>query len=101
MDQFNLEAETQFLLQFATCTQICRITVEPPALFEDLGWMNGVLGFHSRRGLGVFLFTTASRTALGPTQPLIQWVPRASSLGVKLPGREADHSFPSRAEVEE
>jgi hypothetical protein len=43
-------------------------------------------------GLGIFLFTTASRTALGPTQPPIQWVPGALSLRVKRPGREADHS---------
>jgi hypothetical protein len=50
-------------------------------------------------GLGIFLFTTASRTALGPTQPSIQWVPRALSLGVKRSGREADHSSPSSAEV--
>jgi hypothetical protein len=31
------------------------------------GWTIGVLGFDSRRGLGIFLFTTASRMALGPT----------------------------------
>jgi hypothetical protein len=55
-------------------------------------------GFESRQGLGFFLFTTASRPALGPTQPPIQWVPGALSLGVKLPGREAAHS-PSSAEV--
>jgi hypothetical protein len=30
------------------------------------GWKIGVLGFDSRRGLGIFLFTTASRTDLGP-----------------------------------
>jgi hypothetical protein len=30
-----------------------------------------VLGFDSRRGLGIFVFTTVSRKALGPTQPLI------------------------------
>jgi hypothetical protein len=36
--------------------------------------------------LGIFLFTIASRPALGPTQPLIQWVPGAVSLGVKRPG---------------
>jgi hypothetical protein len=51
--------------------------------------------------LGIFLFTTASRTSLGPTQPPIQWVPGALSLGVKQPGREADHSSPSSAEVKE
>jgi hypothetical protein len=62
------------------------------------GWTIGVLGFYSRRGLGTFLFTTASRTALGPTQPPIQWVPGALSVGVKRPEREADHSPPSSAE---
>jgi hypothetical protein len=39
--------------------------------------------------------------ALGPTQPPIQWVAGALSLGVKLPGREAGHSRPSSAEVKE
>jgi hypothetical protein len=61
--------------------------------------MIGVLGLDSWRGLGIFLFTTVYRTALGPTQPLIQWVPGAFSLGVKRLEREADHSPPSSAEV--
>jgi hypothetical protein len=52
-------------------------------------------------GLGIFLFTTSSRTALGPNQPPIQWVPGALSLGVKRPGREADPSPPSSVEVKE
>jgi hypothetical protein len=64
-----------------------------------MGWTIGVLGFNSRRGQGNFLFTTASRTALGPTQPLNQWVKGALSLGVKWPGHEADHSPPSSAEI--
>jgi hypothetical protein len=64
-------------------------------------WTIGVLGFESRQGLGIFLFTTASRTALGPTQLPIKWVPGALSLGVKWPGREADHSPPYGAEVKE
>jgi hypothetical protein len=59
------------------------------------------LEFDSRRGLGIFLFTAASRTALRPTQPPIQWVPGALSMGVKRQGREADHSPPSSAEVKE
>jgi hypothetical protein len=42
-----------------------------------------VLGFGSQRRPGIFLFTTASRTALWPTQSPIQWVPRALSLGIK------------------
>jgi hypothetical protein len=64
-----------------------------------MGWKIGVLGFDSQRRLGIFLFTTVSRTVLGPTQPPIQWVPWALSLGVKRPGREADHSPPSSVEV--
>jgi hypothetical protein len=66
--------------------------IAPPAM---------ILGFDFRRGLGIFLFTTASRMALGPTQPPIQWVPGALSLGLKRPGREADHLPPSSAEVKE
>jgi hypothetical protein len=56
-------------------------------------------GFESSQGLGIFLFTTASRPALRPTQPPTQWVTGALSLGVKLPEREADHSPASSAEV--
>jgi hypothetical protein len=48
-----------------------------------------------------FLFTTASRTALGLSQPPIQRVLGALSLGVKRPGHEADHSLPASAEVKE
>jgi hypothetical protein len=65
------------------------------------GWIVGVLGFDSRRGLGIFLFITVFRKALGPTQPPIQGVPVALSLGVKRPGREADHSPLSSADVTE
>jgi hypothetical protein len=62
-----------------------------------LGYGLDDLGFGSRLRLGIFFFTTASRTALGPTQPPIQWV--RLSLGVKRPGCKADHSPPSSAEV--
>jgi hypothetical protein len=65
------------------------------------GWTIGVLGFDSRWGLGIFLFTTVSRTVLSPTQPPIQWVPGSLSLWVKRSGREADHSPPSSGEVKE
>jgi hypothetical protein len=41
------------------------------------------------------------RKALGPTQPPIQWVPGALSVGIKRPGREANYSPPSSAEVKE
>jgi hypothetical protein len=65
------------------------------------GWTFGVLGLDSRQGLGISLFSTAYRTALGPTHSPIQWVPGAFSLGVKRLEREADHSPPSSAEVRE
>jgi hypothetical protein len=64
-------------------------------------WTIGVLGFDSRRGLGIFLLSTPSRPALGPTNPPIQWVLGALSPGIKRPGHEADHSSPSSAEVKE
>jgi hypothetical protein len=64
-----------------------------------MGWTIGVLEFNSWQRLGIFLFTTASRTAQGPTQPPIQWVPGALFLEVKQPGCEADHSPPFSAEV--
>jgi hypothetical protein len=62
---------------------------------------NRTSGFDSRWELEIFLFRSMSRPALGPTKPPIQWVVGALSLGVKLPGRETDHSPPSSAEVNE
>jgi hypothetical protein len=46
-----------------------------------------------------FLFSTSSRPALWFTQLTIQWVSGALYSGVKRPGREADHSPPTSAEV--
>jgi hypothetical protein len=66
-------------------------------IYRATGWTIGVLGFDSGRGLGIF--TTTSISALAPTQPPVQWVPGALSLGVMRSGREADHSPPSSAEV--
>jgi hypothetical protein len=59
----------------------------------------GRRGCDSRQGQRFILLVTASRLTLGPTQPPIQWVPGALSLGLKRPGRETDHSFPFSAEV--
>jgi hypothetical protein len=47
----------------------------------------------------IFLLATASRATLGPTQPSIQCVQVAIPPEAKLPGREADHSPPTSAEV--
>jgi hypothetical protein len=51
------------------------------------------------RGRDFVLFATASRQALGSTQPHIQWVPEDRPSGVKRPRREADHSPPPSVEV--
>jgi hypothetical protein len=45
------------------------------------------------------MFSKASRRALVPTQPPTQEIPRLLSLGVKGPGREADHSLSSSDEA--
>jgi hypothetical protein len=62
------------------------------AQWYSAGLRAGWSGVWAPAGAGIFLFTTASRPALGPIQPPIKWVARALSLGVKQPGREADHS---------
>jgi hypothetical protein len=48
---------------------------------------------------GIFLFATASCPAMDVTQPHIRWVSGIFYLGLKRPGREAEHSYPTSAEV--
>jgi hypothetical protein len=62
---------------------IIPIAVKEPGYLScmALGYGLDDRGFESRQGLGIFLFTAASRLALGPTQPPIQWLPGALSLG--------------------
>jgi hypothetical protein len=50
--------------------------------------------FESRQGVGIYLFTTTSRLALGPTSLLF-----SGYKGVKQSGHETDHSPPPGAEV--
>jgi hypothetical protein len=73
-----------------------------PQLYKSI--LNTETGLHDGGSIpgrfwNVFLLTTASRTVLGPTQPSIQRLSGALSLGVKRPEREVDHSPPSSAEV--
>jgi hypothetical protein len=53
------------------------------------------LGFKSWQGQEIFLYSTASRLALGPGRHLIQLGLWALSLGVKQPGLKPDCSSPS------
>jgi hypothetical protein len=66
--------------------------------WDSDGLCAGRPGFDSGQG-EIFLFSTASRLALRPTQPPVQWVPGAIFPVVKLLGRGADYSLPSGAEV--
>jgi hypothetical protein len=47
----------------------------------------------------IFLYSTASGPALGPTQPPVQWAPSALSQGVKRSENEACHSPPPSAAI--
>jgi hypothetical protein len=65
-----------------------------------MGWTTERPGFDPRQGQRIFPLASVSRPALGPTQPPVQWVPGVLSPGVKArPGRDADHSSLSSAEV--
>jgi hypothetical protein len=48
------------------------------------GLRAGRPGFDSRKGREIFLFSTASKPALGATQPPIQWYPKLCGWCVKL-----------------
>jgi hypothetical protein len=74
-------------------------TITPHNLHEELraGWPRGRSS--SPGGVKNFLFSRSSRPPLRSTQPPIQWVPGALSLGIKRRGLEVDHSPPTSAEV--
>jgi len=55
-------------------------------LIRGTGWTIGVLGFGSRRGLGIFLFTTVSGTALGPHPASYPMDTKGSFFGDKATG---------------
>jgi hypothetical protein len=63
------------------------------------GLRAGRQGFDPPQRAEVFLCSTASRPALGPSQPPIQRVQWAFSQEVKWSGREAAYSSPSYAQV--
>jgi hypothetical protein len=56
---------------------------------DDRGWL------HSEQRQEIFLFTIASRLAVGPTKISIQWAPAGIlSSVIKKPGHEAEYSPP-------
>jgi hypothetical protein len=63
------------------------------------GWTVEVRFSPGVRDFFFFFNFASSRPALGPTLPPISCVPCAISPGIKLPGRLADHSPSSNAEV--
>jgi hypothetical protein len=89
---FNFNFETFHGLDPMACFE-SEFTSEIICPYRRFGIHSAILKFDSRRGLGIFLFIANSGSALGPTQLPIQWI--------KRPGREADHSPPSSAEVKE
>jgi len=58
----------------------------------ERGYILNGLEFESRQRQEIFIFPKMSRPPLGPTQPLIQWLP-----GLKRPGREVDYPPPCSA----
>jgi hypothetical protein len=48
---------------------------------------------------GLFFLATVPRLELWPTWPPTQWIRGTLQPGLKRPGREANHSPPSSAEV--
>jgi hypothetical protein len=60
--------------------------------------MTNMSVFDSQQGQEIFLFPN-KHTGSQATQPPMQWVPWAVSLGVKKQGHKTDHSPPYSAEV--
>jgi hypothetical protein len=78
-----------------------RPTESPASCHSDTGFLGfQEPGYLSRYSCGldgpgsipgkIFLFSASSKPTLGPTQPLIQWVPGALSAEVEWHWREAD-----------
>jgi hypothetical protein len=68
-------------------------------VFTQVSFILWESGIDSVQRQEILLFSIVSRTPLGPTHNLIQRVPGALSLDIRLPGREADYSSPSDADV--
>ena len=56
-----------------------------------MDWTTEDSGLDFRQGVGNVSLLRSVQTGLGPSQPLVQWVPGDVSSGVKWLGREANH----------
>jgi hypothetical protein len=80
--------------------QMKRSRVSSGSIVSDYGLDDRAIGVRSRQGQRIFPLSSVSRPALGLSEPPVQWIPGVLSPGVKArPGRDADHSPPSSAEV--
>jgi hypothetical protein len=76
-----------------------RLTVRDSSVSIAMGIRTRRPGFDSRQTQELFLYSTAFRTALGPTPSLIKWEPGAFCPRVNRPGRESNYSPPFSAEL--
>jgi hypothetical protein len=82
-------SESSLLFHLLVTKTLPRILEECTSSRDSHRIRAGRPGFDSKRGQEIFIFFTASRPAMVPTEPR----------GVKRPWREADHSPQSNAEV--
>jgi hypothetical protein len=77
-----------------------RSRVSSGSIVSDYGLDDRAIGVRSPAGAKDFSSGLCVQTGSGATQPPVQWVPGVLSPGVKgRPGRDADHSPLSSAEV--
>lgn len=77
---------------------LCTVRFDNVEYQVDIGLVKGGILLWFPAGQEIFLFK-ASGWTLGPIRPLTQWEPWALYSWLKQPGREADYSRPSGAEI--
>jgi hypothetical protein len=91
---------TNFFWRFGSDTYLSSIGARIAQRYS-VGLQDGSSGIRVPAEAGNFSPYHRSRQVLGPTQTPVQWAPGNVSLRTGWPGREADHSPPSSAEVKE
>jgi hypothetical protein len=70
-------------------------------IWLDYGLDDRIIGVRFPARAGNFSLRHSVQVGSGAQSASFQWVPGALTLGVKRPGREADHSPPFSVEVKE